>query len=154
MMRSVVPAAAIVALAVRASLPLSAQSAAGPSQPTAAGWVFTPGIAVAETWDNNVLLATDGSGSEGDFFTAISPQAALGFRGRLSTFELGYRGTYQLYQELTELNAFDQRLTAQYRHRLSPTVTFIAKNSLSRSPTTDEADTTRPRFSPPRCRDE
>ncbi len=79
-MRSVVPAAAIVALAVRASLPLSAQSPAGPSQPTAAGWVFTPGIAVAETWDNNVLLATEGSGSEGDFLTAISPRA----RTRLS----------------------------------------------------------------------
>jgi hypothetical protein len=142
LLRAVVPAAAIVALAVRASLPLSAQSPAGPSQPTAPGWVFTPGIAVAETWDNNVLLSTEGSGSEGDFFTAVSPQAALGFRGRLSTFQLDYRGTYQLYQELTELNAFDQRLTVQYRHRLSPTVTFIAKNSLSRSPTTDEADVT------------
>ena len=36
--------------------------AAGPPQPTPPGWVFTPGIAVAETWDNNVLLATEGSG--------------------------------------------------------------------------------------------
>jgi hypothetical protein len=139
-MRSVVAAAAIVGLVVRASLPLAAQSPAGPSQPTAPGWVFTPGVAVAESWDNNVLLSTDGSGSEGDFFTAISPRAALGFRGRLSTFQLDYRGTYQLYQELTELNAFDQRLNVQYRQRLSPTVSFIARNSLSRSPTTDEAD--------------
>jgi hypothetical protein len=141
-MRWVVPAAAVVALAVRASLPLAAQSPAGPSQPTAPGWVFTPGIAVAETWDNNVLLSTDGSGSEGDFLTAVSPRASLGYRGRLNTFQLEYRGTYQLYQELTELNAFDQRLNVQYRQRLSPTVTFVAKNSLSRSPTTDEADVT------------
>ena len=43
------------------------------------------------------------------------------------TFQLDYRGTYQLYHELTELNAFDQRLNVQYRQRLSPTVTFIAQ---------------------------
>ena len=61
--RSVVPAAAIISLAVCASLPLAAQSPAGPSQSTAPGWVFTPGVAVAETWDNNVLLATDSSGT-------------------------------------------------------------------------------------------
>ena len=139
-MRSVVPAAAIVALAVRTSLPLSAQSPAGPSQPTAAGWVFTPGIAVAETWDNNVLLATEGNTSQGDFLTAVTPRASLGFRGRLSAFQLEYQGTYQLYHEVTELNAYDQGLNVQYRQRLTPTVSFNARNSLSYSPTTDELD--------------
>jgi hypothetical protein len=80
------------ALIVRASLPLAAQAPAAQGQPTAAGWVFTPAISVAETWDNNVMLATEGSGSVGDFLTAISPRAALSFRGRRSTFQLDYRG--------------------------------------------------------------
>ena len=138
--RLVVPVVTIAALALRASLPLAAQSPGASSQASAPGWVFTPGIAVAQSWDNNVLLATEGSGSQGDFLTAVSPRAALGFRGRLSTFQLDYRGSYQLYQELSELNAFDQRLNLQYRQRLTPRVSFIAKNSLSKSPTTDEVD--------------
>ena len=62
-----------------------------------------------------MLLATEGSESAGDFLTAISPRAALGFRGRRTTFQLDYRGSYQLYQELSELNAFDQRLNVRYQ---------------------------------------
>ena len=137
--RSVV-ALGVFALAMLASLPLAAQAPATQSGSSAPGWVFTPGSAVAQTWDNNVLLATEGSGSTGDFLTAISPRAALGFRGRLSTFQLDYRGSYQLYQELSELNAFDQRLNMAYRQRLTPRLSFVAKNSLSQSPTTDEVD--------------
>jgi hypothetical protein len=138
--RQVAAVFVIATLALPASMPLSAQSRAAQEQSTPAGWVFTPGIAVAETWDNNVLLATEGSESAGDFLTAISPRAALGFRGRHSTFHLDYRGSYQLYQELTELNAFDQRMNADYSHRLTPRLSFVAKNSLSKSPTTDEVD--------------
>ena len=130
----------IGALVLPASMPLSAQTRAGQEQSTPAGWVFTPAIAVAETWDNNVLLATEGSESAGDFLTAISPRAGLGFRGRRSTFQLDYRGSYQLYQELSALNAFDQRLNVSYRYRLTPRLAFVTKNSLSRSPTTDEVD--------------
>jgi hypothetical protein len=129
----------VTAVVLRASLPIAAQA---PAQAESAppGWVFTPGIGVAQMWDTNVLLATEGSQTLGDFVTAISPRAALGFRGRLSTFQLDYRGAYQLYQDLSALNAFDQRLNLSYRQRLTPTVAFVAKNSLSRSPTTDEVD--------------
>ena len=138
--RLVMLALLVATLAVRASLPLAAQGRAGESQPPAAGWVFTPAISVAGTWDNNVLLATEGSETAGDFLTAISPRVALSFRGRRSTFQLDYRGAYQLYQELSELNAFDQRANVSYRQRLTPRVSFFARNGLSRSPTTDEVD--------------
>lgn len=130
----------IAALAARASLPLGAQARAGQEQPTAAGWVFAPSIAVAETWDSNVLLATEGSRTAGDFLTAVSPRVALGFRGRRSTFHLDYRGSYQLYQELSELNAFDQRVNTSYTVRLSPTTNLYARNGVSKSPTTDDVD--------------
>ena len=138
--RVAMAASAMVALAIPAAPRLAAQAGAGQSQPTAAGWVFTPAIAVAETWDNNVLLSTEDSGSTGDFLTAITPRGALSFRGPMTTFQLDYRGSYQLYQELSDLNAFDQRANASFRQRLSPKVTLFARNSLSQSPTTDEVD--------------
>ena len=122
---------------------------AGPSQATPPGWVFTPGIAVAETWDNNVLLATEGSGSEGDFLTAISPQAALGFRGRLSTFQLDYSRHLPALSAAHRAQRLRSAVEPEYRHRLTPTVTFIARNSLSRSPTTDEARHSRRGLPPP-----
>ena len=117
---------------------LSAQSGSRLEQPTAPGWVFTPGISVAETWDSNVLLATEGSTLSQDFLTVFTPRGALGYRGRRTTLQFDYQGSYQLYQQLTELNAFDQRSNIGFRHRLTPGVTFFAHNSFSKSPTTDE----------------
>jgi hypothetical protein len=125
------------ALGVFLPAPLGAQGQ-GSSAP--AGWVFTPGISVSEAWDNNVLLATEGNDTFDDFFTSVTPHGALSFRGRLTTFQVDYRGSFQLYQELSDLNAFDQRASASFRQRLSPTVSLFARNSLSRSPSTDEVD--------------
>ena len=101
--------------------------------------MFTPSIGVAEVFDNNVLLSTEGSDGPSDFLTTVSPRAALGFRGRYSTFQLDYSSAYQLYQELSQLNAFEQRLNASFRQLLTPRVSFVARNSLSKSPTTDAA---------------
>ena len=131
-------AVAVATLIVGASPALEAQSPRGTS--SAPGWVFTPGVSVAETWDNNVLLATEGSETVGDFLTAVTPRAALSFRGRLTTLQFDYRGSFQLYQQLSDLNAYDQRSNSSFRQRLSPTMTLFARNSLSRSPSTDEVD--------------
>jgi hypothetical protein len=133
-------------LALHATTLVSAQGQGRPDQSTPPGWVFTPGIAVSESWDNNVLLATEGSESAGDFLTAISPRAGLDFRGRKTTLQFDYRGSYQLYQELSELNAFDQRANASYRQRLSPGWTAFARNSFTKSPTTDDVDVPGVRF--------
>ena len=127
------------------SLHVSAQGSRA-SQPTPPGWVFSPGISVGETWDNNVLLATEGNDSVTDFLTAVTPRAALGFRGRRDTFQLDYRGSFHMYQELSELNAFDQRASASFNHRITPTVSLFARNSLSRSPTTDDIEVPDVRF--------
>jgi hypothetical protein len=134
-------ACGLVVVLTTSSVPLGAQSAGSrQGQPTAPGWVFTPGVSVAESWDNNVLLSTEGSETAGDFLTAISPRAALGFRGRRSTFQVDYRGSFQLYQQLTDLNAYDQRSATDFRVRLSPRLNVFARNSLSKSPTTDDVD--------------
>lgn len=139
--RTVLALLIVIGVALRAVLPLAAQGpAVAPAQSSPAGWVFTPALGVAQSWDNNVLLSTDGSGSTGDFLTAVSPRAALAFRGRHTNFGLDYRGSYQLYQELSELNAYDQRLNTSFRQLLTPTLAFVSKNSLSKSPTTDEVD--------------
>jgi hypothetical protein len=51
-----------------------------------------------------------------------------------------YRGSFLLYQELTDLNAFDQRANADIRHRLTRNLTLFARNGISRSPSTDEIE--------------
>jgi hypothetical protein len=130
----------IVVAALHATMPIAAQSPPSSQQATPPGWVFTPSIGVAEVFDNNVLLSTEGSDGPSDFLTTVSPRAALGFRGRYSTFQLDYSSAYQLYQELSQLNAFEQRLNASFRQLLTPRVSFVAKNSLSKSPTTDALD--------------
>jgi hypothetical protein len=141
-MHPIAVAAVVAAVMLPASPPVAAQaqSSTRESQPTPPGWVFMPGISVAETWDSNVLLSTEGSESAADFLTAISPRASLGYRGRRDTFQADYHGTYQLYQDLSELNAFDQRSNTSYSHRVSPGLTIFARNSLSKSPTTDDVD--------------
>jgi hypothetical protein len=130
-------AASIAAFALTGSL--SAQTTRT-TQPTAPGWVFTPSIGVAETWDSNVLLRGEGSGSLSDFLTAVNPAGALGYRGKRATFHIDYRGSFYLYQELSDLNAFDQREAVDYRYRMTSKVSFFARQSLSKSPTTDDVD--------------
>jgi hypothetical protein len=133
-------AAAMLAFGLASIAPLGAQGQVKPQPSGTAGWVFTPSLSVAETWDDNVLLATEGSESAGDFLTAVTPRGAVSFRGRDTTFQADYRGSFLLYQQLSELNAFDQRGTVDMRHRLNRSVTFFARNGLSQSPTTDEIE--------------
>ena len=61
------------------------------------------------------------------------PRALLHLPARLPS-------AYQLYQQLSELNAFDQRPNTSYRQLLTPRVSLVARNSLSKSPTTDALD--------------
>ncbi len=42
-----------------------------------------------------------------------------------------------MYQQLDQLNAFDQRLTTSFHQVLSRRLAFVSRNSLSRSPSTD-----------------
>jgi hypothetical protein len=132
----------VAALTLGAAVPLSAQrQGSRETQPTPAGWVFTPAISVAETFDDNVLLSGEGADSlTSDFVTAVTPRGALSFRGRHTTFSADYRGSYQLYQELSALNAFEQRGTVSAEHRISPYLSLFARNNLSKSPTTDDLD--------------
>jgi hypothetical protein len=143
--RVAIVSAAIV-WSTHAAGPLKAQGQGQAGQSAPAGWVFTPSIGVAESFDSNVLLATEGSETVADFVTLVSPSAALGFRGRRSTLQADYRSSYQLYQDVSQLNAFDQRLNTAYTYRLTPGTTFYARNNLSKSPSTDELDIPGVRF--------
>ena len=132
----------VAALTLGTALPLSAQrQGSKEAQPVPPGWVFTPGIAVAQTFDDNVLLAGEADDSvTSDWLTAVTPRGALTYRGRHTTFNADYRGSYQIYQELSALNAFEQRGTLAAEHRLSPYVSLFVRNNLSKAPTTDELD--------------
>jgi len=109
--------------------------------PPPPGWVFTPGVAVAQVWDNNVTLSTEvANQNSSDFLTVITPRGALGYRGRSTSFTLNYIGSYELYQELNQLNAYDQRLATSFRQSLTRRLVFVSRNSLSRAPSTDAID--------------
>jgi len=135
---------AVLAVTLAPSSPLDAQGRAlAPARPeptSAPGWVFTPAISASESWDNNVLLATEDSGVAADFLTSVSPRAGLGYRGRYTTLRLNYEGSYHLYQDLTSLNAFEQRLGVDLRQRVSRHVSLFARDGLTRTPTTDDVD--------------
>src|SRR5262245_21890986 len=86
--------AAIVAFAAGgSSVSAQRQQATTGDQPAAPGWVFTPAFSVAETWDSNVLLATEGVDPEQDFLTVFTPRGALSYRGRRSTLMFDYQGS-------------------------------------------------------------
>jgi hypothetical protein len=145
--RAIVRGLALVAATIAgAGSTVVAQRAVQPQEGSPPGWVFTPAIGVAATTDNNVSLASEGSDSASDQVGVLSPSAALGYRGRFSTFHLDYRGSYRFYQELSQLNGLEQHLNVSGRHRASRSVTLFAQNSTDRSPTTDELVLTGVRF--------
>ncbi len=123
---------------------LMAGRADAQAPPAPPGWVFTPGVTVGQVWDNNVTLSTEKGQAFGesasDFLTVITPRAALGFRGRWTNFSLNYSGSYEMYQQLSQLNAFDQRLATSFRQVLSRRFSLVSRNSLSRAPSTDAID--------------
>lgn len=139
-LRTAATCAAVAVVLTAGTAPLVAQGPLKPDPPITAGWVFTPGLTVAQTWDNNVLLATEGNESVGDFLTAITPRGAISYRGRETTFSVDYRGAFLIYQELSDLNAYDHRSTSDVRHRLTKSVTLYARNGISKSPSTDEIE--------------
>jgi len=145
--RTIVRASVTLLLTLAATgAPAVAQRAMQPQQSSPPGWLFVPTIGMAGTADNNVSLASEGSDSASDQVAVFSPSAALGYRGKYSTFHVDYRGAYHFYQQLSELNGLDQHVNVAARHRASRFLTLFANNSTDRSPSTDELELAGLRF--------
>jgi hypothetical protein len=101
------------------------------------GWVFTPAVRFAGSYDDNAAVRLKGDVTARDYLTTVGPDLNLDFTGRRTQFRMDYSGSFMLYRELTELNAYDQQAFADLRYRLTPHVTFFTHEMFTVTPTTD-----------------
>ena len=101
------------------------------------GWTWTPTFVFSNAWDNNVILAGEGSETTGDAVTVLTPALDAQYRGRYHWLGLGYTGSFSAYHELSELNSFDQQIRVDTRHRLSKRLTLQLHDGFAAVPTTE-----------------
>jgi hypothetical protein len=134
------PIRVLIVAATLSAAPASAgqlpRMATPPEIGTVSGWTLAPGVAVSQTWDDNVLLAGPGVPATQDRVAVINPRGSLDYVGAHDTFALDYNGSFLVYHTLDALDSYDQQGVVSYRHRLSPHRTFFASGTASASPTT------------------
>jgi hypothetical protein len=105
------------------------------------GWTFLPGVTLAGIYDSNVGLADAPAATgrtESDRMFLMQPFGRLEYRSPRTAFNAGYRGYVRRYTEVSQLNGYDQRVSASLRRRVTRMVTVFASNSFYDVPTTDE----------------
>jgi hypothetical protein len=105
------------------------------------GWTFLPGVTIAAIHDSNVGWAgpLPGSGrTESDNLFLVQPFGRAEYRSPRTAFTAGYRGYVRRYGELSQLNGYNQRVSASLHRRVTRMVTVFASNSFHDVPTTDE----------------
>src|SRR5574338_1157811 len=112
-----------------------------PSRPIA-GWSFTPAVAVGLVHDTNATLRATSGFSQGlpDQLWTVEPSGDLGYLGKYTTFDASYHGELRRYATLNALDQYTQRGAVSVSHRATPHLTFHARDSYARVPTTDQLD--------------
>jgi hypothetical protein len=103
------------------------------------GWLITPGIGVAELWDDNVSLAAEGPVAR-DYLTSVKPSLNIGFRGRRANFSTGYHGRYDFYRELAHFDEAAHYGSLGFDRHVSRRVKLFASDTFSYAPTTEDLD--------------
>jgi hypothetical protein len=132
----------VVALAVVSS-PMRAQERLGsgaPSEQYGPGWTFTPTIGVAETYDTNVSLFSQGHAGNEDYIATFFPGADLHHGGKHSSLDMGYSGSFLDYQRFPALNRWDQRARFEMKQQQTARLGWSAHASGALLPTTDLVD--------------
>jgi uncharacterized protein (PEP-CTERM system associated) len=78
--------------------------------PVRADVKITPGLAVSETYTDNVRLVTGDGDRSSDFITSLSPSVKLRSQGGRINLNLDYAPQYNLHQVATERNGLQQNL--------------------------------------------
>lgn len=132
----------IVGLALLAR-PMRAQERLGsgaPDQQYRAGWTFTPTIGVAETYDTNVSLFSQGHTGNDDYIATVFPGADLHYVGKHSLVDMGYSGSFLDYRRYSALNRWDQRAKVEVRQQATARFTWFGHATGALLPTTDLID--------------
>ncbi len=123
--------------------PMGAQERLGsgaPDQQYRAGWTFTPTIGVAETYDSNVSLFSQGHTGNDDYVATVFPGAGLHYAGKHTLVDLGYSGSFLDYRRYPALNRWDQRAKFELRHQQSARLAWFGHATAALLPTTDLID--------------
>jgi hypothetical protein len=133
----------VVAALALLSHPMGAQERLGsgaPDQTYRAGWTFTPIIGVAETYDTNVALFSEGHPGNDDFIRTVFPGADLHYVGKHTMVDTGYSGSYLDYNNFSALNRWDQRARFEVRRQESARLTWFGHVTAAALPSTDLVD--------------
>ena len=103
----------------------------------APGWVFTPSVGFGGTWDNNLLMASEGDSPITDYGTPVESVLNLDYRGRRLNMSGSYAGSFVMYRTHDDLNTADQRAGFSIKQRASSRVTLHAKEYFLQAPSTD-----------------
>lgn len=104
------------------------------------GWIFTPAVRFAASYDDNAIYRGEGDVIASDYLTVVGPTFDLSFAGKRTWLSIGYGGAFWLYRELDELNSLDQRGSLDLRHRATRHVTVFARDIFVATPTTDRLE--------------
>jgi hypothetical protein len=101
------------------------------------GWTISPAMEYGWGWDDNVLVVANPDQLVGDQLQIFNPLVETTYHGRLSEFSGRYSGAISLYNDLTTLNSYDQRASANFRRSLTPRVAMFIAGGASAAPTTE-----------------
>lgn len=107
----------VAALGVFSALPLVVAHAAD--------WEVVRSITIAETYTDNVRLASDAEGKQSDFVTQIEPGIALNGKGHFGVASLNYSVLGRIYAEQDDSNRIDHRLLSSAKVTLMPQHIFL-----------------------------
>jgi hypothetical protein len=141
------PLAALLVAVVPASLvaqtpaPSAPAAPSGPidALPSPPGWLLSPQIGVAQLWDDNPTLASEGNPRTADWVTGVRPSLTIGYRGRRTTLRADYAGTFDFYRTLSQQDRHDHRGGIDFTQRLTRRVQIFARNQAMVLPTTADA---------------
>lgn len=107
------------------------------------GWSVTPGFTFGTVYDSNVALASapaDTRTTQGDRMLLAEPFGRLEYFSPRTDFSSGYQGYLRRYEDVTQLNGFDQRGYVSLRRLATRRLTFFLNESYADVPTTDEVE--------------
>ena len=133
----VVSLAAAVAAAGQRTDAGSTDSVPGSSAAPAAGWSLTPSMLVSRTFDDNVLLHGPGDPQDRDYINVVNPRGELDYHGLHTDASFRYDGAFILYNQLEQLNSYDQHGGLSIKRRVSKRNSFFITGSVAAAPTTE-----------------
>ena len=144
-MRASALVAASFALALFAAGTAAAQTrgvaaSPGDGKQGTSGWSLTPTIVYAGSWDDNVLIHSEGDATAGDYLTVVNPRGTLEYNSARTQFAINYDGAFLLYRAFDTLDSYDQHGGLSLERLLTKRLRIFVRDSAALTPTTDAVE--------------